>query len=76
MSAPLTLFAQRQGAGPPLLLLHGLGADHRDWREVVPQLASHYRVIAPDLRGHGASPRSPGPYTPWQMAAKRKNESA
>lgn len=68
MSAPLTLFAQRQGEGPPLLLLHGLGADHRDWREVVPQLAGQYRVIAPDLRGHGASPRRPGPYTPWQMA--------
>lgn len=68
MSAPLALFAQQQGEGPPLLLLHGLGADHQDWRDVVPHLVSDYRVIAPDLRGFGASPRRPGPYTPWQMA--------
>lgn len=68
MSAPLALFAQRQGEGPPLLLLHGLGADHQDWREVMPHLTGRYRVVAPDLRGCGASPRGPGPYTPWQMA--------
>lgn len=68
MSPPLALFAQQQGEGAPLLLLHGLGADHQDWREVVPELSGRYRVIAPDLRGHGASPRGPGPYTPWQMA--------
>lgn len=68
MSAPLKLFAQREGGGAPLLLLHGLGADHRDWRDVVPAISRTHRVIVPDLRGHGASPRGPGPYTPWQMA--------
>lgn len=68
MSAPLRLFAERDGVGPPLLLIHGLGADHRDWRDVKPSLARRYRVIAPDLRGHGASPRGGGPYSPGHMA--------
>ncbi|WP_405833198.1 MULTISPECIES: alpha/beta fold hydrolase [unclassified Streptomyces] len=45
------------------LLIHGLMADHRTWRRVGPALADHgYRVIAVDLRGHGASDR--GAYSP------------
>lgn len=44
------------------LLVHGLMADHRTWRRVGPALADRgYRVIAVDLRGHGASDRAPGP---------------
>ncbi|MFE0640981.1 alpha/beta fold hydrolase [Streptomyces sp. NPDC058877] len=44
------------------LLVHGLMADHRTWRRVGPALAGHgYRVIAVDLRGHGASARAAGP---------------
>ncbi|MFD9407390.1 alpha/beta fold hydrolase [Streptomyces sp. NPDC059989] len=45
------------------LLIHGLMADHRTWRRVGPALADRgYRVIAVDLRGHGASGR--GEYSP------------
>ena len=45
------------------LLIHGLFADHQNWYRVGPALAERgYRVVAPDLRGHGPSPR--GPYTP------------
>ncbi|WP_086830245.1 alpha/beta fold hydrolase [Streptomyces sp. NRRL B-24572] len=44
------------------LLVHGIMADHRTWRRVGPALAERgYRVIAVDLRGHGASERAAGP---------------
>ncbi|WP_327073300.1 alpha/beta hydrolase [Kitasatospora purpeofusca] len=43
------------------LLVHGIMSDHRSWRSVGPALAGRgYRVIAVDLRGHGASPRGEG----------------
>jgi pimeloyl-ACP methyl ester carboxylesterase len=43
-----------------LLLLHGMAGSSQTWRAVVPQLSKRYRVIAPDLLGHGesAKPRS------------------
>ncbi|QHC58149.1 alpha/beta hydrolase [Rathayibacter sp. VKM Ac-2760] len=42
------------------LLLHGLGSDSRIWYALVPTLQEHgYRVVAPDLAGHGGSPKSP-----------------
>lgn len=53
------------------LLVHGIMADHRTWRRVGPALAERgYRVVAVDLRGHGASARADGPtgYTPQDYA--------
>lgn len=50
-----------EGGGTPVLLLHCLGADGGDWAAVAPRLAAGRRVIALDLRGHGASDR-PGEY--------------
>ncbi len=38
------------------MLLHGVGLSHAIWNHVVPGLAAEFRVLAPDLRGHGASP--------------------
>ena len=43
------------GAGPPLVLLHGIGESGADWQWVMPALARRYRVYAPDLPGHGES---------------------
>ena len=43
------------GAGPPLLLLHGYPQTRTMWHKVAPQLAAHYTVVAPDLRGYGDS---------------------
>lgn len=44
------------GEGPPVLILHGLFGSGSNWRQVVRELASTYRVLAVDLRNHGASP--------------------
>jgi pimeloyl-ACP methyl ester carboxylesterase len=54
-----TLHAHREGSGPPLLLLHGLGCSIREFRAVLPQLADRYDVLALDLPGHGGSPAFP-----------------
>lgn len=43
------------GSGPPLVLLHGFPQNWYMWRDVIPALARHYRVIAPDTRGAGWS---------------------
>ena len=45
-----------QGQGPVVLLIHGLGADHEDWRRVVPLLADTFRVLVVDLPGFGSTP--------------------
>lgn len=47
------------GQGPPLVLLHGLFGSARNWGAVQKALASDYRVVALDLRNHGASPHAP-----------------
>lgn len=44
-----------QGRGPGLLLVHGFGADRHTWDGVTDQLAAHFTVIRPDLRGCGNS---------------------
>ncbi len=46
---------QIMGEGPTLLLLHGTGASTHSWRDLAPLLAQRYRVVAPDLPGHGFS---------------------
>ncbi len=45
------------GSGEPLVLLHGFPETSSAWRKVMPTLAEHYTVIAPDLRGCGFSDR-------------------
>ncbi len=44
---------QLAGDGPVLLLLHGTGAATHSWRGLLPLLAPHFTVVAPDLPGHG-----------------------
>jgi len=50
------------GVGPTLVLLHGATLDHDAWNPQVDALMSRYRMVVPDLRGHGAS-TGPGPFT-------------
>jgi pimeloyl-ACP methyl ester carboxylesterase len=56
----LQLFWDRGGTGEPLLLLHGIGSTHDDFVALRPRLDARYRVLAPDLPGHGRSPALPG----------------
>ena len=59
---------ERHGAGPPLLLIHGLGYARWGWEPILPGLAERFDVILFDNRGIGESDAPPGPYTAAQMA--------
>jgi pimeloyl-ACP methyl ester carboxylesterase len=65
-----TWFFLEQGQGPPLLLLHGLGASSFSWRHTIPVLSRQYRVLAPDLPAHGRTgPTARGDYRLETLAA-------
>jgi pimeloyl-ACP methyl ester carboxylesterase len=51
------------GGGPPLLLLHGFTGAACDWRSLHDRWAGRWRLIIPDLRGHGRSTKPAGVYT-------------
>ncbi len=52
------------GEGPPLLLLHGLGASFVTWRDNIGPLSRAFRVYAVDLPGHGDSDKPDMDYSP------------
>lgn len=51
---------QVAGDGPVLLLVHGTGASTHSWRDLIPSLAQHFTVVAPDLPGHAFTQTAPG----------------
>jgi pimeloyl-ACP methyl ester carboxylesterase len=51
------------GEGPALLLIHGIGDSSATWADLIPDLARHHTVIAPDLLGHGASDKPRADYS-------------
>ena len=55
--------SREAGAGPALILLHGLTATHANWEHTIPAFADRWRVVAPDLPGHGRSAKPDAPYT-------------
>ncbi|MDT5083188.1 MAG: hypothetical protein QOJ61_231 [Mycobacterium sp.] len=57
------------GAGEALLLIHGMAGSSATWRAVIPELAKRYRVVAPDLLGHGESAKPRGDYSLGAFAA-------
>jgi len=57
------------GDGPPVVFLHPFPAHHEFWTPVAEELSSHYRLILPDLRGHGESEVGEGPATMAKHAA-------
>ena len=50
------------GAGPPMVLLHGVTRAWQDFSTIIPALAARWGLVAPDLRGHGRSARMAGAY--------------
>lgn len=57
------IFYDVAGSGPPVVLLHPFPANHEFWLPVAGMLAPRYRLIMPDLRGHGESSLGVGPAT-------------
>ena len=51
----IELYYEEFGHGPPLVLIHGFSVTGKMWSNTIPFLAEKYRVIVPDLRGHGRS---------------------
>jgi pimeloyl-ACP methyl ester carboxylesterase len=58
------LHVHREGSGPALVLLPGLGSTVAEFRAVVPELARRYEVLAVDLPGQGRSPALPAAVRP------------
>jgi 3-oxoadipate enol-lactonase len=63
MRKPIRSAFSVEGDGPPVFMIHGIGASRYSWDGVVAALKQKYRCIAYDLRGHGKSPVPPPPYT-------------
>lgn len=56
------------GEGPAVLLLHGYPQTAQIWHKIAPQLAEHYTVVCPDLRGYGDSDKPRDGYDKKTMA--------
>ena len=64
----IELYYETSGQGEPLVLLHGFGGSGRVWDQFLPGFSTHYRVIVPDLRGHGRSTNPLDEFTHRQSA--------
>jgi 3-oxoadipate enol-lactonase len=63
------IFYRVVGAGEPLLLLHGIMVSGDMFDSLVALLSDRFRMLIPDLRGHGRSGALPGPYDVATLAA-------
>ena len=66
---PVVLFCRDSGTGPPVLLLHGVMTTGEVFHLIVAALGGSFRLLRPDLRGHGRSGHLPGPDDPGTVAA-------
>lgn len=69
----LKLFYREEGAGTPMILLHGNGEDSGYFEHQIAHFSRSYRVIAPDTRGHGRSHRGTAPFSIAQFAEDLKD---
>lgn len=65
----LEIFFEDSGAGPPVVLGHSFLCSGEMWREQVPALSARFRVINPDLRGHGRSGHVTRPFSLYDALA-------
>lgn len=64
----IEIYCEMRGQGEPLVLLHGFSGLGRDWELIFKELPTGYRLIAPDLRGHGHSTNPSRTFTFRQAA--------
>jgi pimeloyl-ACP methyl ester carboxylesterase len=57
------------GSGPVVVLIHGMAGSSETWEPVIPLLAQHCTIVAPDLLGHGGSAQPLGDYSLGSMAS-------
>lgn len=69
----IQLHYTEQGHGKPMLLLHGNGEDGSYFTHQIAYFSKNRRVIVPDTRGHGKSPRGSAPFTIRQFAEDLNN---
>jgi pimeloyl-ACP methyl ester carboxylesterase len=68
VSGDAEIYCDIAGSGPPVILLHPFPVNHEFWSPLSPVLSSRYRLIVPDLRGHGESSLGNGPATMQKYA--------
>jgi non-heme chloroperoxidase len=64
----IKIFYETSGQGKPVVLIHGLTANHHFFKKQIPVLEKKYQVIALDLRGHGQSEASSDSLTLKRLA--------
>lgn len=64
----MEMYYETCGEGEPLVLLHGFTGTGRSWAPFIDSLGAHYRLIIPDMRGHGGSTNPAGVFTHRQSA--------
>jgi len=70
----LTIHGQRMsyrtaGDGPVVLLIHGMAGSASTWKHAMPALSRRFRVVAPDMLGHGESAKGSGDYSLGALAS-------
>ena len=64
------------GAGPVLLLIHGMAGTYENWQAVIEPLARARTVVAPGLPGHGGSAPGAGDYSLGALAVGLRDPRA
>ena len=64
----IEMYYEVYGEGEPLVMLHYFGGSGTIWKPFVPEFSKHYKLVIPDLRGHGRSSILTGKFTHKQSA--------